>query len=196
MRKLLFWAVTLVVLISVGCRRNSTDLPYTESPGAVPFDIARVGAGDGVTGEWIATYTVQNKLAHFHIVINSTQTRSNGFSFGKGKFVSMPDSDATVLLGKLKTALEAKTEPKDVKRMAVLPFTLANFGDNMTRSPDGGFAANPPGGWTAMKIFLEDGDGEDVELFMNLNPNMKKGEFSIKDSDYGDAALSKLAGVL
>jgi hypothetical protein len=196
MHRSLVSVLTLSLLVSAGCKRIPTDPPYVETPNAVPFDIAHVGSGDGITGEWIATYAAQNKVAHFRIVIDPTQMGSSGIEFGKGRFISMPDSDASLLLGKLKTALEATTEPKNVKRVATLPFTLADIGDNLSRSSNGGggFFADPPGGWTAMKIFLE--DGEDVELFLNIDPHMKKGEFSIKDPDYGDSALAKLASVL
>jgi hypothetical protein len=196
MHRSLASVLALTLLVSVGCKRIPTDPPYVETPNAVPFDIARVGIGDGIAGEWIATYTAQNKVAHFRIVIDPIQMGSGGIEVGKGRFVSMPDSDASVLLGKLKKALEAKTEPRGVKRTEALSFTLADIGDNLSRSSSGGggFFADPPGGWTAMKIFLEDGD--DVELFLNINPHMKKGEFSIKDPDYGDSALTKLASVL
>jgi hypothetical protein len=198
MRRWLASVLAFALLASVGCKRIPTDLPYVETTNAVPFDIAHVGTGNGITGEWIATYTAQNKIAHFRIVIGPTQMGSAGVEFGEGRFVSMPDSDASILISKLKTALEAKKEPKNVQRVATLPFTLADIGDNLSRSPGegGGFFANPPGGWTAIKIFFKGGDSEDVELFLNLNPHMKKGEFSIKDADYGDAALGKLASVL
>jgi hypothetical protein len=45
-----------------------------------------------------------------------------------------------------------------------------------------------------MKIFL--GQGGQGEVFLNINPILKKGEFSIKDSDCGDIVLSQLAQVL
>jgi len=59
----------------------------------------------------------------------------------------------------------------------------------------GGFSEKPRGSWTAMKIFLEAGDQEG-EVFLNLNPELGKGEFSIKDEDYGDFVVAQLAKVL
>jgi hypothetical protein len=56
-------------------------------------------------------------------------------------------------------------------------------------------ATGPPGDWTAIKIFLGQGDKE-AELFLNINPTIRKGEFSMQDHDYGDLAISRLATVL
>lgn len=100
-----------------------------------------------------------------------------------------------MLLVDLKKALQAKTPPAKVKRSTSLPFTYAILGENETRSPDGGFNDKPAGNWTAMKIFIE-GDSDQGEVFLNFNSQLKKAEFSIKDPDYGDLVLAKLATVL
>ena len=55
---------------------------------------------------------------------------------------------------------------------------------------------NPPGDWMMVKIFLPKGSDDEGELFLNLNPLLSKGEFSIKDSDYGDYLLKQFAKVL
>jgi len=46
-----------------------------------------------------------------------------------------------------------------------------------------------------MKIFIGEGEQEG-DVFLNLNPVIKKGQFSIKDADYGDTVLAQLARVL
>ena len=69
------------------------------------------------------------------------------------------------------------------------------FGQHQSQATDGGFFANPPGNWTPMKIFIGEGDQEG-EVFLNLNPVLAKGQFSIKDPDYGDIVLRQLASVL
>ena len=46
-----------------------------------------------------------------------------------------------------------------------------------------------------MKIFIGEGEQES-EVFVNLNPAIGKGQFSIKDADYGDKVLKQLATVL
>ncbi len=94
----------------------------------------------------------------------------------------------------LKQALLAKALPSKVERAATLPFTFVNLGEMMSHD-SGGFSENPRGSWTAMKIFLEAGDQEG-EVFLNLNPELGKGEFSIKDEDYGDFVVAQLAKVL
>jgi len=99
------------------------------------------------------------------------------------------------LLIELKTALEAKSFPAKIRRVNSLPFTFVSFGRNQSQASDGGFFANPPGNWTPMKIFIGEGD-QKGEVFLNLNPVLGKGQFSIKDPDYGDTVLGQLASVL
>jgi hypothetical protein len=70
-----------------------------------------------------------------------------------------------------------------------------SFGKNQSQAPGGGFQPKPPGHWTPMKIFIGEGQQES-QLFLNLNPVIKKGQFSIKDADYGDIVLAQLARVL
>ena len=74
-------------------------------------------------------------------------------STGEGRFVAEPGSDATILLADLRKALEAKGVLPKVQRVKALPFTFVTFGDNLSQIPGGGFNANPPGDWTAIKIF-------------------------------------------
>ena len=116
-------------------------------------------------------------------------------SFGAGRIIAEPESDPSVLLADLKNALEAKQLPRKVRRTNSLQFTYADIGTNMSQAPGGGFFAKPPGNWTATKIFIGEGDQEG-EFFLNVNSALKKGQFSIKDADYGDIVLSQLARVL
>jgi hypothetical protein len=46
-----------------------------------------------------------------------------------------------------------------------------------------------------MKIFLPQG-GDDAEVFLDFSLDLRKGEFSEKDVDYGDEVLARLATVL
>lgn len=46
-----------------------------------------------------------------------------------------------------------------------------------------------------MKIFIGKKD-DPAEVFLNFNTVLRKGEFSIKDPDYGDDVLKELAKVL
>jgi hypothetical protein len=67
----------------------------------------------------------------------------------------------------------------------------------MSRDKNGGFSLRPRGSWITMKIFLTvPGKDEEAEVFLNLSTSSQKGEFSIKDPDYGDDVLGQLARVL
>jgi hypothetical protein len=116
-------------------------------------------------------------------------------AFGSGKFIAVAGSDASVFLRNLQKPLEAKTLPARPKRVAELPFTAAVLGTNQSHSKDGGFFTKPPGHWTAMKIFIGNHD-DPAEVFLNFSAVLHKGEFSIKDPDYGDEVLKELARVL
>lgn len=70
-----------------------------------------------------------------------------------------------------------------------------NIGDNLSQGASGGFNAAPPGNWTAIKVFIGEGEQE-AEVFLNINVVIKKGQFSIKDAEYGDLVLTQLAKVL
>jgi hypothetical protein len=72
---------------------------------------------------------------------------------------------------------------------------LVSFEANESQVLGGGFALQPRGNWTPMKIFIGEGEQEG-EVFLNLNPVLKKGQFSIKDPNYGDMVLVRLAEVL
>jgi hypothetical protein len=95
----------------------------------------------------------------------------------------------------LKKALLAQTVPKKTERVSTLPFTFVSFGDRQSHATGGGFTSSPPGHWQSIKIFISEKDDEG-QVFININPLMKLGQFSIKDQDYGDIVLAKLASVL
>jgi len=181
-----------------GTQQHSSET-YMPVPGAVAFEIKPVptSAGSG----WLATYQRHGKTAKFKIELDQEkslddkESRSLRIKSGKGRFVAEPGSDSSDLLIELKTALEAKSFPAKIRRVNTLPFTFVSFGRNQSQASDGGFFANPPGNWTPMKIFIGDGDQEG-EVFLNLNPVLAKGQFSIKDPDYGDIVLGQLASVL
>jgi len=112
-----------------------------------------------------------------------------------GRIMAAPGSDASVLLRRLQKTLEAKTVPMRTKRVAEIHFDAAIIGTNNSHAKDGGFFTEPPGNWTAMKIFIGN-KNDPAEVFLNFNPILRKGEFSIKDADYGDDVLRELAKVL
>jgi hypothetical protein len=181
-----------------GTQENASET-YIPVAGAVAFDIRHQSGKEG--SEWLATYEGHGKTAKFRIELDQEkslddkESRNFGIKSGKGRFVAELGSDSSDLLHELKTTLEAKSFPAKVRRVNTLPFTFVSFGRNQSQASDGGFSANPPGNWIPMKIFIGDGNQEG-EVFLNLNPVLWKGQFSIKDPDYGDIVLKQLASVL
>jgi hypothetical protein len=194
-------------LIAVGaCQRPSASVQdevqehYLPSPNSVGFDIESQRT-DNASQQWLATYTSQGKTAKFRIELRPAKSIKDkelvdfDIQSGAGRFIAVSGSDASVLLTDLKNALEAKTLPSHSERVATLPFTYVTFGNKQSQASGGGFNAKPAGHWTPMKIFIGEGEKEG-QVFVNINPVIKKGQFSIKDQDYGDIVLSQLASVL
>jgi hypothetical protein len=200
MKTQLFVIAFLAVGICAGCEKKE------EQPIAEP-QVAAVGDSwlmfslrpvEGPSSENVkryqASYVAEGKTARFDIEL--TMARPSGqipVAFTKGKFIAVPNSDASSLLVALLKTLQAKNLPSNTVRVAELPFSAALLGDHVSHSPNGGFAVKPPGNWTTIKLFL----GKDSsEVYLNLNPVLGKGEFAIKDQDYGDGVLQELAKVL
>jgi hypothetical protein len=176
--------------------QHSTE-QYIAVPGSVGFDI-QPGPAPGNSEAWLATYTAQGKTAKFRIELGPCKALDDkvlDMKSGDGKFIPEPGSDSSVLLADLKEALEAKTLPVKVQRASGLRFTFVSFEANESQALGGGFALQPRGNWTPMKIFIGEGEQEG-EVSLNLNPVLKKGQFSIKHPDYGDIVLARLAEVL
>ena len=152
------------------------------------------GPSSGNVKRYQAAYVAEGKTARFDIEL--TMARPSGqlpVAFTKGKFIAVANSDASSLLLALQKTLQAKSIPSNSVRVAELPFNAAILGDHVSHSPNGGFAVKPPGNWTTIKLFMGDGSSE---VYLNLNPVLGKGEFGIKDQDYGDGVLQELAKVL
>jgi hypothetical protein len=200
MKTLLFLIGLLVGGLCAGCDKQ------VEQPVAEP-QVPAVGdswlmfslrPADGTSSDNVkryqAAYVGDGKTARFDIEL--TMARPSGqilVAFTKGKFIAVPNSDASSLLAALQKTLQAKSLPSNTVRVSELPFSAALLGDHVSHSPNGGFAVKPPGNWTTIKLFLGNGSSE---VYLNLNPVLGKGEFAIKDQDYGDGVLQELAKVL
>jgi hypothetical protein len=183
------------------CQSHSTSAklaPGLTDSMTVGFDIVPLPSAKGAIA-WVATYTSHGKVAKFRVELGgSDRGDSSGpidIHFGNGVIKAESGSDASQLLADLKKALEAKHLPKKVQRVDQLPFSYVILGENQSRAPGGGFNPSPPGKWTAMKIFLPQG-GDGAEVFLDFSLELRKGEFSEKDVDYGDEVLARLATVL
>jgi hypothetical protein len=115
-----------------GTTPGSAAKPYDDAEGSVQFDIKPLGSQAGAA-QWAATYSAGGKTAKFRIELGATTpAKETGFpmSFGKGRFLSEPGSDASIFLIDLKKALEAKTIPTKVGKVASLPFEFVILGKN------------------------------------------------------------------
>ncbi len=185
-----------LLMIILGQSNIPGEPPYTYIPGSVGFDVKLASGPANLSKStvWIVTHKSKNHLATFRVELNAA-TKSGApmpISFGRGSFLAEAGSDATAIVQILKKELQAKRVPLKAKRVAKLPFEYAVLGRGDRRAPDGSFDFNK-GTWIELKLFFGDDKGE---VYLNLNPVSGKGEFSIKDSDYGDYVVSRLAQVL
>lgn len=207
--KLSYLLLSFAVLLGLiaGCARSptivspSSDSQQALAEGTVAFDLHP--SGDKNVRSWIAIHNSGGKTARFRIELGPampTEAKTTGgeilkmrLSFGKGAFLPESGSDPSVFLTELVEALEAKTLPAKVQKVARLPFEFVELGTNQSRSSNGSFADTPRGDWILMKVFLGNDEGE---VFLNIDPVSGKGEFSIKDSEYGDFVVAQLAKIL
>ena len=187
--------------LTVGCAGVGIDIPKSEpvvpeeGEGYLMFDLQPLET-TATRQRYDCTFKAEGKTARFQLEVTSGASSGNPpIAFTSGRIMASPGSDASVLLRKLQKTLEAKTVPMSTKRVAEIQFDAAILGTNQSHAKDGGFFTKPPGNWTAMKIFIGKKD-DPAEVFLNFNPVLRKGEFSIKDPDYGDAVLRELAKVL
>jgi hypothetical protein len=204
--RLFAFLLSVLVAVSVGltgCREHPANPeprpaePYAPSDGAVGLDILPLRGADS-SREWLASYTDERGTTKFRIELGPAEESSDKgvpMSSGKGRFLAEAGSDPIPLLESLKKALAAKHMPTKVRKTDVLPFDYVILGKNQTRFAGGGFGDKPKGDWTAMKIFLAQGEKEG-EVFLNINGVAHQAEFSIKDEGYGDIVLEELAKVL
>ena len=197
------WKSAAFVLLLASCSRRESGIvtePYLPDEASVAFELEPLQGANG-SQEWLGIYASQGRVARF-IIAFGPATASDikaGQDFniksGEGRFIPEAGSDSSVLLAELRKALQAKTQHQPAPAKTSVVFTFANIGENLSQAPGGGFGTKPPGNWTALKIFLGEGDQEG-EMFLNLNPKARKGQFSMKDPDYGDLVLGELAKVL
>ena len=202
--------VCLVLASSNGCRQKSKTDDHPENLKAethfegdelptVLFDM-KPSSASGASGGLLVyecTYEARGRTARFKFAYKETKSLAGKFpvAMGEGKFIAEAGSQNSALLEDLKKALDAKQIPHNSPRVAELAFDAVTLGEKQSRDSKGGYSSTPPGDWVAMKLFFPKGQDE-AEVFLNFNPVLGKGEFSIKDSDYGDYLLREFAKVL
>jgi hypothetical protein len=166
-------------------------------PPTVTFDIKPSLASSADSELFDCTYLARNKTARFRLRFKQLSPMKGELPMAsaEGVFISVPGSDNSSLLEDLKAALEAATIPSSSARIRELPFDAVVLGMNESRNSNGGYVDNPHGDWMTIKLFFPKG-GDDGEVFLNINRVLRKAEFSIKDSDYGDYLLSQFAGAV
>jgi len=195
-----FAVVFLAAVFSAGCEKP-VEQPITEpqvppvGDGYLMFSLRPDDANSSDTlKRYQAAYVADGKTARFDVEL--TMARASGplpVAFTKGRFIAVANSDASSFLAALQKPLGAKNLPVNAARVSELPFNAVILGQHTSHSPNGGFAVKPPGNWTTTKLFLGE---KSSEVFLNINPVLGKGEFSQKDSEYGDDVLAELAKVL
>jgi hypothetical protein len=198
-----------IVSIAIGCQivpreheQSPKDFkvePDSREEASVEFDLKLSSGSSGteILESYDCIYHARGKTAKFRLEFKHDQRFAAALPLGaaQGKFLAVAGSDNSALLEDLKTVLDAKKVPKNSRRISELAFDAAILGEKQSRGASGGFSANPPGDWTLIKVFLPKG-ADEAEMYLNLNPVLGKGEFSLKDSDYGDYLLKALAKVL
>jgi hypothetical protein len=200
-----------LILVS-SCSRASHDVPSESStslpsnasstgqfePGA--FRVANLGTTpDGTYSRYMASTGGTPPTCQFELRIEkSSSIRDARFAFAEAAVLREPGSDCTMFLRALAKHLGFNGKLPDPAPVDRLAASLAILGVNQSRSAGAGevagsFSSTPPGNWTAMKLFLADGEGE---VFLNINARDSVGEFSIKDEDYATIVVTELAKIL
>ena len=112
-------------------------------------------------------------------------------ALGSGKLSREEKSDTSVLLRDLGKALRGKV-PEKADQVDELTVTFYVLGDKMTKTEKGSFKGGGKGDWLLVKLFVFH---DEAEFYLNINEKTGKGEFAMKDPDYGDRVLKELAKV-
>jgi len=154
-------------------------------------------ASSPTTRTYERRYIARGKTSKFQLELSYGQLHDGGgfkVASGEGRFIAVPGSENAVLMQDLKSALLAKHVPGKVIRSRELRFDAVVLGEKQSENAGGGFSDKLPGDCIVLKLFLPKG-GDEGEVFLNLNPVLSRGEFSIKDEDYGDYLLRQFAKV-
>jgi len=194
-------ALAALFMLSGGCGEGPGPTPAT---GGVTFKIEELDPSENAAYAirlWRASYEAGGKTAKFGIELKLDKPKGAvPIAFGKGEIHHEADSDSSVLLQDLATAMSAGKWTAPSTHSNTLAFTTAVLGVGMSRGQGkdvaaGGFTSNPKGDWIVVKVFVPDGDKEG-EFYLNLNSKKGRGEFCVKDPSYGTTVLHQLALVL
>jgi len=181
-------SLRIVVLAAiVGVALGVEAFAGTTNTNAVVFDVKVVTGGSRwgpPQTTWLATYKKDSKTAQFRISLPHK-------ALGSGTFRREEKSDTSILLRDLGKALRGKV-PEKVDQVDELTVTFYVLGDKMTKTEKGSFKGGGKGDWLLVKLFVFH---EEAEFYLNINEKTGKGEFALKDPDYGDKVLKELGKV-
>jgi hypothetical protein len=165
------------------------------------FALKPISGDDPNVRRWSASYPAQGKTAVFRIELNKPEKDSSDTLHGTGRFISVPDSDSSVMLTDLKTTLGANSLPQNVSRQSVLSFSYRVWKEHTTNTGNGYFNGDS-GNWMTTNISIQNGPAEyDVVIMsMSLDPVDGLGEFGQDMANdakgANDDLLTKLASIL
>ncbi|MBN2022780.1 MAG: hypothetical protein JW809_08280 [Pirellulales bacterium] len=189
------------LLAACGCASSQDESLHVSQPGT--FTLKEVDSrptSGGTLKTWLATSrNVRGNPFTFRIEILMKPPQGDSpFAFSSGAIIRKPGADGTKFLAEVARAIEAEGHvPSKSSREDRIDFSVTILGTGLSRQMGddvvaGGFTSTKSGDWTALKLFLADGEGE---VFLNINPVAGEGEFAPKDPEYGEVVLQELAKV-
>jgi hypothetical protein len=178
---------------SGGASMSAVPEPASLRPGAFRITETRATADGGTF------YLAQTSAScSFEIVFARPQTPANGpLGIARATLARRTGADCSPFLRTLAPALGFEGNLPNPAPAAALVASVAILGVHQSRTdaPEAGgsFSSNPPGSWTATKLFLNDGEGE---VFLNVNAQEGVGELSLKDQGYAKVVVRELAKIL
>lgn len=174
-------------LVAAACASKNSG--GTESSYTVPLTLRPVG--DSV---WEAAFGSGTAQSRFRVRPHIKQmSDSSGFAFTSWTLYPVAGSVARPLLTALAKAHNIPDTIGASPRSDSLLVDVALLGINAAQSRDGSFGASNTGDWIAAKLFFADGE---AEVYLNLNPQRHRAEFSVKDEEYGALVVRELARIL
>src|SRR5262245_4354884 len=146
-------------------------------PPAVRFNIQelarqKVSGGEEVT--WLATHESTAGIARFRISLTLEDPPSGSpFAPSKCALIREGDSQSSGFLQELAGALGANGNIKKRAPADRLDFDVVLLGQNVNRTPQGGFSGDN-GDWIVTKVFVgqDEGPESEGEFYLNLNPRV------------------------
>jgi hypothetical protein len=172
-------------------RLQSSLRPHDDSD-VLSFDLVPRTATAADNRAWVARYGSGTAVAEFEIHMRVAEPASpSPFAPGSVTFRRVPNANGSGLLRDLAGALGLSEVPSVGTPLDELTCDVSFMGSHLTRGsgPDvlaGSFTSRPPGDWIVGKVFFADGEGE---VFLAVNPVLRRGEFLAKDPELATPAL-------